>query len=88
MQDTERLEVEILARDEKVVFFTVESDLSSVRVGCFTQTREERDNLLNYGDVISDDGTTIDNDLRWDAFPITLDQQQIQKEKKQILDQQ
>jgi hypothetical protein len=72
IQDTEQLEVEILARDEKVVFFTVESDLSSVRVGCFTQTREERENLLNYGDVIFLDGTVIDNNLRWDTFPITL----------------
>ena len=45
LQDTEQLETEALERGERVDFFTVASELSSVRVGCFTQTDDERDNL-------------------------------------------
>jgi hypothetical protein len=71
-EDTEQLEAEAGERGERVDFFMVESALSSVRVGCFTQTTEERHNLDAYGDVIFLDGTAIENALRWDTFPITL----------------
>jgi hypothetical protein len=72
LQDTERLEAEARERNEMIEFFTIESEFSSVRVGCFTQTDDERANLSLYGDVIFLDGTAIDNSLRWDTFPITL----------------
>jgi hypothetical protein len=41
----------------------LESVLSVVRVGCFTRTEDELDNLCTCGDVIFLYGTAIDNNI-------------------------
>jgi predicted DNA-binding protein len=70
-QETDALE-HAMGQNGRCEFFTIPGGTTEVRVGVFTQTPEEAENLQRYGDVIFLDGTDITTSLRWDAFPITV----------------
>ena len=52
--------------------YSIQKENKNNIIAIFTQTEEEHENLLKYGDVIFFDGTKINNELRWDLFPVTL----------------
>jgi hypothetical protein len=45
---------------------------AEISVACFSQTLEDQRAFLEFGDVIMTDGTSMDNRLQWDVFPITV----------------
>jgi hypothetical protein len=66
-QETDNLEY-AMGSEGRCDFFTIPGDTTEVRVGVFTQTREEFENIRRYGDVIFFDGTDVATTLRWDVF--------------------
>jgi hypothetical protein len=52
--------------------YFVHSGSTEICVACFSQTLEEQRAQLEFGDVIIIDGTSVDNRLHWDIFPMTV----------------
>jgi hypothetical protein len=70
--ETDELERIVREKDGICEFYEMDGEFGNIRVGAFSQTLEEAENMRKYGDVIFLDGTEIDSTLRWDLFPVTL----------------